>query len=250
MAMIRQANRDQIAKDAIVLHLGDLVRQGDSLKEQAVCAARDVIHAAHLERERLIVGAKGEGFLAGKTAGIAEGLKLGQEAGFKRALEDWRERFAGLEQGWKQQLIEFIQQRDAMYASAHEDVLRLAMKIAEKVIKRCVEMDPQTAARQVEAVLNSLAAPTRLVILVHPEDVKVVEAAMPAILHTCAARVHVDLHESESVTKGSCIAKMARDMIGMGGMGGVGGEIDASIEVQIQRIADAILPAQRSPGDR
>lgn len=245
MALIRQANRDQVAKDAIVLHLGDLVRQGDSLKEQAVGKARDLIREAHAERTRLIEGGREEGFLAGKAAGFAEGLKHGVDAGFKQALADGKERCAGLERAWKQQLVEFIANRDALYASAHEDVLMLALAIAEKVIKRTVETDREVASRQIQAVLHSLAAPTRLVILVHPEDQKVVEEMMPEIIKTCSARVHVELQVSESVSRGSCIAKMAREM---GGTGGVGGEIDASIEVQVQRIAEAIMPGRGGEG--
>ena len=242
MALIRQANRDQVAKDAIVLHLGDLVRQGDSIKEQAVGKARDVIREAHAERTKLVQGAREEGFAAGKAAGFAEGLKHGVDAGFKQAIVDGRERCAGLERAWKQQLIELIANRDALYASAHEDVLTLAMAIAEKVIKKTVEVDKEVASRQIQAVLASLAAPTRLVILIHTDDLKVVEEMMPEIIKTCSARVHVELTTSESVTRGSCIAKMAREM---GGAGGVGGEIDASLEVQIQRIADAIMPRTR-----
>lgn len=245
MALIRQASRDQVAKDAIVLHLGDLVRQGDSLKEQAVGKARDVIREAHAERTKLLEGAKEEGFASGKTAGFAEGLKQGTDAGFKQALAEGKERCAGLERAWKQQLVELIANRDALYASAHEDVLTLALAIAEKVIKRTVEVDKEVASRQIQAVLSSLAAPTRLVILVHTDDQKVVEEMMPEIIKTCSARVHVELQVSESVSRGSCIAKMAREM---GGAGGVGGEIDASIEVQIQRIAAAIMPGTVGDG--
>ena len=182
MALIRQASRDQVAKDAIVLHLGDLVRQGDTLKEQAVGKARDVIREAHAERTRLIEGAREEGFAAGKTAGFAEGMKHGTEAGFRQAVVDGKERCTGLERAWKQQLVEFISNRDALYAAAHEDVLTLAMAIAEKVIKRTVEFDKEVAARQIQSVLASLAAPTRLVILVHPDDQKVVEEMMPKII--------------------------------------------------------------------
>ena len=236
MPMIRQADRDNIARDAIVMHLSDLARQGDSLKAQAVSNARDVIRDAHVERERLVQGGHAEGFAVGQAAGFEEGVKRGRDGGQSQALAEMRERLTSLEQAWTQQLVDFIQSRDAMYASAHEDVLQLSLAIAEQVIKRTIETDRELVTRQIRAVLNSLATPTRLFLMIHPEDEPIVRIAMPAILQTCAAQVHAEVQTSATIERGSCIARMARDS------GGVGGEIDASISVQIERISASIMP--------
>ena len=239
MPMIRQADRQEIARDAVVMHLGDLLRQGDSIKEQAISTARGIVERAQEERRRLVKGATEEGFKAGFAKGLEAGAAEGRIAGQAQALAESREKLAALDAKWSKELATFIGVRDAMLAAAQDDVSRLAIAIAERVVKRAVEADPAVVTRQVKSVLEALARPTRLVLLVNPLDESIVRAALPELVRNCTAQVQAEIQSEESVTRGSCIARMARDA------GGLGGEIDASIEVQLDRIAEAIMPGRQ-----
>jgi flagellar assembly protein FliH len=239
MPMIRQADRQEIARDAVVMHLGDLLRQGDSIKEQAVSAAKGIVERAQEERRRLVKNATEEGFKAGFAKGVEAGMVEGRTAGQAKALAETREKLVALDAAWAKELANFIAVRDGMFAAAQNDVARLAIAIAERVVKRTIEEDPAVVTRQVKAVLDALARPTRLVLLVNPLDEEIIRAALPELVRSCTAQVQAEIQSEEAVTRGSCIARMARDA------GGLGGEIDASIEVQLDRIAEAIMPGRQ-----
>lgn len=245
MALIKQANARDFARDAIVLDLGDLQRQGTALVAQATRQAETILAQARAERERIVAGAAEQGHADGFVAGRAAGHQAGLEAGRAAALTEFKDRLSKLEAGWSAGLTEFGNHRDSLLRAAQQDVLRLAVRIAERVTKRVVKLDPQVAAAQLEALLAVIVRPTRLVIRIHPSDRGVIEAAMPRLMTIFAAARHIELVEDPTLSPGSCIAAMrsteASDANG-GGDQGLGGQIDASIETQLDRIVDALLP--------
>jgi len=226
-----------VARDAIVLDLGDLARQGNNVRAAAASEANSILAAARAERARLIDGAYEEGFAKGREAGHREGLASGSREGAAAALAERKAGLLGVEQAWGAALDSFATQRDQMLLEARHDVLRLAVMLGERVTKRQVSIDPgSTAVAQLEAMLALLTRPTRLVVSVCPEDEDLVRAALPAVVSRFPAQ-HLELRADPSLGRGSCVARMAG-----------GASIDASIETQLDRIVAALLPEGRAGG--
>lgn len=264
MALIKHANAEKIAKSAIVLDLGDLHRQGQAMIAHARAQADAIIAEAREERERIISGAAEQGRAAGFAKGVDEGRVKGAADAHAEALAARRADLDRLVDAWSKALASFGQQRDHMTQAAEREVIALACLIAGKVVKRSIALDPGIVVDQLRAVLGTLVRASELVIAVNPADRPVIDAAFKPLLAQFPAVRSVELVEDAALARGSCVARtrepgaaahagagpsssVARTVSG----GGLGGEIDASINAQLDRIVEVLLPgaghADQSP---
>lgn len=230
MAVIRAADAKTMARDAIVLDLGELSRQGDRIIGQAKFKADLLIEEAKQERTRLISDAEKVGLERGEKAGYEEGFKKGQAQGAEEAREQVAEDLRRLAVAWGDALETFESLRIALFREARLDVLKLAVAIAEKVAKRAIETDDHAAANQLAAALEMVARPTGLRIACSPEDRKILTDMMPALESRFSKVTSAEVLEDASLSRGSVVVRTDK------------GEIDASIETQIVRVIDALLP--------
>lgn len=234
MPMIRQSDRDEIARDAIALHLGDLMERGKSLREEAKRRGQAIIDKAHAERQRILEGAQEKGFEAGRAEGLSAGYRDGFEKGHAEALEEARKRTAALAAAWESELAAFVAKRQELVDEAGADVLELVLKIAERVIKRKLEAEPDVVVGQLEHVLSMVARPTRLVVRAHPEDRALLGELLPGIVSRFAMVKHLEMTDDASLSRGSIVALDA-------GADGAA-KFDADVQAQLERIAAAIVP--------
>lgn len=232
MALIRQAESAPHLRDAIVLDFGDLAAHAEEARKKAKAQAQAIIDQASRERERLLMDASGVGHAKGFEEGRREGLEKGHAEGRAAAMREYQGRLDALTKSWTRALESFQAERKQLWSDAHNDVVRLALTIAERIVKRSLELDPTIAASQTQAALGLLASRASVKLLINPEDHGVVSAAIPAILASLGASHDIELVLDASVARGGCILRTP-----------VGGEIDAEISTQIDRIRDVLLPA-------
>ena len=246
MALIRNSSASTIAREAIVLDLGDLREQGERMVRSARAEAERIIAAAHTERARIITGASEQGQVEGYASGLETGRAEGREQAAAGAMTEYRERLAKIEQAWTGALSEFESSREDLVQGALRDIVRLATTIAERVTKRIIKLDPNVVEGQLAAVLAVIVRPTELVIRVHPEDRPGVTRALPALMAAMPAIRHVEIVDDPRVERGGCIAT-TRASADSGEAGG--GEIDASISTQLDRLVETLLPQGVSAAD-
>ena len=228
MPILKQTSTRPLMKDAVVLDLGDLGKQAAALKAAAERKAREIVEAAAAEAARLTEGAEAAGREAGHAAGYEAGLAEGREAGRAEALEQAREELAALTERWGG-LADVLEARRAeLEHEAQDAVLDLALRLAEKVTHRVVEVDRGVVVGQVAAALERVLSPTDAVIVIHPEDRAALEEALPEMLERFTKLKHVSLREDDAVGLGGCRVEFD------------GGGIDAEIDTQLRRIAELI----------
>lgn len=238
MALIPHAQLDEIVRDAVAMDLNDLTRRADHVRQEAEAHARRVIEHAAVERRKIIDGAREEGHADGFAAGRAEGLEEGRAAGRAEILAQLGPQIEALLMAWAEALGQFEQSRDTMLVEARQDVVRLAIALAERVTHRLVEVDHEIVGDQLEQVLALITRPTRLRVLVHPDDEAVVRDALPALLDRFESVTHAELAFDGSILRGSVIARSD-----------TGGVLDASITTQLDRLVREILPGGRQTLD-
>lgn len=241
MALIRQADSHQHFRSAVVLDLGDLFRQGEQIQSAAAARAKRALDEAEAQRAKLMAGAAEEGRAKGLREGLEQGIKQGTAAGLERALQDAKSRFAEIDRAWTAQLAAFEAGRVQLLLDAQQGVLSLALRAAEMIIKRTIAHDASVVHDQLAAVLAAIAKPTRLRVRVCPDDEPLVRHALPLLMQRFSAAEHVEVVMDPSVSRGGCVAITAN-----------GGEIDATIETQLERIVAGLLPshAPASPTPR
>jgi flagellar biosynthesis/type III secretory pathway protein FliH len=231
MALIRQSNAAMMARDALVLDLGDLKRQADAMRARAQAEVDQLLAEGRAERERLVRQATEEARSEGVERGLEEGREQGRQEGRAAGLAELRETLQKLESGWTAALEGFENGRARALLEGRQDVLRLAMMLGEMVAKRALALKPEAVVDQVAAALALLSKPSRVTVTVHPDDLPLIQEALPALAQKLAAAAHAELLSDTAMERGGCIVRMPS-----------GAEIDATIGTQLERIAGALLP--------
>lgn len=230
MPMIPRADAQELARQAVVLDLGDLARQGQAILQRAHERAQAIIEEAKAERQRLIEGAHQLGYQQGLEQGLAEGTKRGLEQGKAQAIEAQREALEALGQAWREALERFEAMRGQLRLDAERSLLGLAVRLGERVAKRALEADEQAARRQLVEALELVLAPSRVRIRVCPADAALVSQALPELSERLSGSAEVAVVEDDTLSPGSVVVEADQT------------RIDASIETQVARLAEAILP--------
>ena len=234
MPLIPRADAAVVARDAVVLDLGDLARQGRSIVQRAEDEAARIIGEAQAERERLIAGATEQGFAEGFEKGRAEGHAEGIEAGKAEAVTSSVARLDQLQSAWERALARFESMQAGARLEAERGVLALAVRLGERVAKRAIEADAEAAVHQLAEAIELFMAPSRLVVRVARADVELVRQALPALSDRLHDSPSITVIEDQTLSHGSVIVESDQT------------RIDATIETQLQRIIDALMPGEAS----
>lgn len=237
MALIRQVDLGQATNGAVPLDLEDLRLRAEALKHHAMEEAERIVREARAERKRLIAGAEEKGHAEGLERGLAEGRERGQAEGHAAASKAHAAALAALESAWRGALEAFEGDRREMLRRAREDVLRLAIRMGEKVTKRLVECDEGVVGAQLAEVLALHARPTALTVAVHPDDLALAREAVPGMIDAAGECEHVTIVADGTLTRGSCVARTQG-----------GGVIDATIDGQLARVVEELVPMPAGGG--
>jgi type III secretion protein L len=180
--------------------------------------------------KRVVVDARAEARrILAEAVRDADGLRECAE----REARELRE--AAYEEGRETALSELNQihleahgRRDAALAGAERDVLRLAVKLAEKIIGREIERDDATLADIVSAALRHARQQESLTVRVNPADLPRVQAHRDRLDPSGRARF-IDLVADPRVGHGGCIIE------------GESGTVDARLDTQLRVLERALL---------
>jgi hypothetical protein len=114
--------------------------------------------------------------------------------------------------------------------------LQEAVAIAERVTKRQGELDPAVAVANTAAALRLVVGAADVRIAIHPSNYSTIEEALPKLRMTLPTLQHVELQPDPNIIPGGCRIFTA------------GGEIDADLDIQLQRITAALVPPKAGEG--
>lgn len=185
----------------------------------------DMLRHAQREARTLLGETRKEGY----DDGFGRGYEAGRIEGHQKAYEDAREEFkqeqSKLIAAVSRALEQFeIAKRDLLIA-AKSDVTRFAGRVAQRVTRLAAAMNPQAAAANLESALRVLGHASDLEVRLHPNDVATVEKFLESLNQQVADATHVRITADEGVSPGGCV------------LAGGGGEVDATIDSQLDEIA-------------
>lgn len=147
---------------------------------------------------------------------LETGYRKGEAAGRAQSeaeLEPLRQRLA-------QAVAEVSEHRRALRRQAEEDVVKLALAIARRVLRREINVDPEALAGIVKAALDRLDGREVEGVRVHPGEAE----AMTRYLEQLGLPKRIKVTEDASLERGATIFETTR------------GELDGSIEAQLQEV--------------
>jgi flagellar assembly protein FliH len=184
-------------------------------------AAARALAEARAEAEQIREQARAQGHAEGLAAGHADGL-----AEISSAVGALGEALAGVSS-----------LRDEVAEAVERDAIELALALAEKVLAASLQARPELVVEVVQGALRRLNDRRRITVLVNPGDLQTVKDAL-GDLQTQANGIELaDLQSDQRVGVGGAIVRSAE------------GELDASVETQLERAREVVM-AELASGER
>jgi flagellar biosynthesis/type III secretory pathway protein FliH len=182
-------------------------------------ASERLLAKALAEAERMREQAYEEGCAEGRAAGHQEGIA--------------ETTAAALAMG--EALRELHELRAQMADELERDAVELALALAAKILAGAFEAQPEHVLDVVRGALRRVADRRRIVVLVDPQDLEVVRGAAENLQAQAGGIELCEVQADRRVGRGGAVVRTAE------------GEIDATVETQLQRARELMLADEEPP---
>jgi flagellar assembly protein FliH len=180
-----------------------------------------ILALATAEGERIRERARTEGHAEGRAQGHRDGLA--ESAAAAAALGE--------------ALHELGQLRAETAAAVERDAVELALALAAKVLAGTLEAQPERVLDVVRGALRRISDRRQIVVMVAPADLEVVGSAVSDLQAQAGGIELCDVQADRRVRRGGAVVRT------------VEGEIDATVETQLERAREVML-AEAPDGSR
>jgi type III secretion system HrpE/YscL family protein len=175
-------------------------------------SAQGIVEEAQREKERIIAEAHRE-----KEEVLAKAREQGRQEGLAQASEI---------------LLRAKMQAGEMLASNEKDLITLSCKIAEKIIGRDIERQPELLVDMCATAIEQLRNARAMVLRVHPKTAQVLRARKPELMELIGRAVDLAIREDQDVAPVGCIVQTEF------------GTVDAQLPTQFEMLQNVLLPDQ------
>jgi len=148
-------------------------------------------------------------------------MKEGYQAGLEQAQADIAE--------FRNSLSQFMNAPSEVYGYIAPDILEISVDIAQKIIKKEIEQDPQALFNTIVDVLKTLSKEeTKVTLQVNPAEANEVKQAVPELLDLAGLSTKVVVLPDDNVTEGGCLITTEN------------GVVDATIETRVNLVIEAL----------
>jgi type III secretion protein L len=178
----------------------------------ATVEAQSVVEAARRDAERLVREAENDRDRLRTEA---------QQAGYEEGLTRWNE-----------YVLEAMEAQDRLLKTSEQAMVRLAVRVAEKIIGEHLRSSPDLIVSIVREALKSVRSEKGITIRVHPDDVEILRQSIHR-LQDLLSGCHIKVIGSGAVASGGCIVESEL------------GVVDAQLETQLKCLEEALLRAAK-----
>jgi flagellar assembly protein FliH len=174
----------------------------------AADAVMETLAQARADADQLRASARAEGYAAGREEALA-------------VLEP---ALAALSAAVESTHAEHVAASERLERSAVD----LALALAGKIVAGAVAVEPERVVESVRGALRGLVERERITVLVNPDDLELVAAAMDAVRGTLGGIEHCEVQSERRVARGGCIVR-TQD-----------GDVDAGVDTKLERAREVI----------
>ena len=126
-------------------------------------------------------------------------------------------------------ITSFLGAKQAVFDTISSDILEISVEIAQKIIKKELQQDPNAILDNVLAVLKGLSKDeTKITLRVNPTQVSLLKSEIPNVLSEAGLDAKILIVPDETIMEGGCVVTTNN------------GVIDATIETQLAVISEAL----------
>jgi flagellar assembly protein FliH len=182
---------------------------------------REEIRTLEAERTRLVEEARREGFEAGRAEGVERGLSLEHA----RVTTET----AGLADQLRAAAAAIREAKGLVAAEGERDLVKLAIAIAEKIVKSQVALGKPVAEENLRRAVELTAERREMQVLIHPDDLRRLEEYLPELRRDFADVRTVAFQADASIAKGGAVVRTRER------------SVDATIPAQLEQIERGLL---------
>lgn len=208
---------EKVKKGPSISKVGILSREGGVLNKKTLEAqsmAASIIEEAKKEAEK--IRKEAEELLSQVESELMNAREKGYAEGREEGLSSMTE-----------QLMAFEKAKEEFSKNAEENIIRLVMMIAEKVIGKIIHEHGDAIKAVVKQAIES-ALGDRILVRLSPEDFKIVMAAESEFRDALDRTKRLSFKEDEGIERGGCVVETEV------------GTIDARLETQLSAIRKAL----------
>jgi type III secretion protein L len=179
-------------------------------------AADDILNEARRKAEQIIADAQAQS---------EQVLSEAQEAGRQQGLAEVSE-----------QLVRAKIQAGEILAQNESDVIALACKVAEKIIGRDIERDPQALVELCATAVENVRSAKSVVLRVNPKAAAFLRERRKEVMDLIGRTVDLAIKEDPEIDKVGCIIQTEF------------GTIDAQLRTQLDMLEQVLLDADKTEG--
>ena len=234
MPVVKAQKPGVMRQSAIVMDLSDLEQEGAKIVAEAQRQAQQIVEQARVQAQREGEEIRTQSRQEGQTEGYRQGFEQGQKTGHDETVVKAQTRLDQLADAWIVTLQEFQQNMPTHMAQVKTDLVRLALAIAQRVTRQEALANRRVTENNVAAALALVSAGRSVTLHVHPDEAQAIETYLPRLLAELRGVSHVEIAAADNITPGGCLLRFGT------------GQIDATLETQVQRIADELLMGQEA----
>lgn len=197
---------------------------------RARAEADRILAEARTQAEKIKADARVEGIAEGKTKGLADGRTQGIAEAKKETLANEQAKLTQFLTTLASMTASLDAERAQLIADSRKNILTLALAISQKICHRQGQIDPGVVHENVNASIALLQSKTRIFISVHPTQKTLIDELIPQLNLKWPNITSIEVDGDESIAPGGCRVRSGS------------GEIDADINVQLDRIAHELFP--------
>lgn len=220
MASIIRAGEQPVAspnRGAIAFNYDDVVQRAEAYLNKVKQQAQQILVEARQEADAVREQARVSGMQQAKQEAQA-GL---------RALVN--EQVNVLLPAIQSQFEELNKAKDAWLHRWEQDAVKLALRIAERVVASEIERRPEVAADLTREALELLSQAKQVEVQLHPDDHRLLEDHLEQIQAGIGKVASVQFVTNSDVRRGGCVVLSEH------------GEVDQNIDTRIERISEELL---------
>lgn len=162
-----------------------------------------------------------------------EGLELGRREAVERASASEHERVlaetSGLAEQLKAAAAAIREKRGELAAEAERDLVKLALAVAEKIVKAQIALGKPVAEENLRRAVELTVQRREMAVLLHPDDVARIETYLPGLRRDFADIQNIVLQPDPSVGRGGVIVRTRE------------GSVDTTVASQLDQIERGLL---------
>jgi flagellar assembly protein FliH len=213
----------------VAFNFEDLVERGETYLETIRQQVREMLQKAEADVEVVRREAHARGLEQGRQEGLRQAAEQIQKRAMEIADKTSRDGLSTTLPAMKAAVQALVIERDRWLAEWEAIAVRLAAGIAEKLIKRRLELNPDVAHDMIKNALQLAAGTPRITLRLHQDDAALLGEHAADIVRTLAFAGEAEIVSDASLTRGGCVIQTKH------------GTIDARLETLLERIVSELL---------